>query len=73
MTFTEVMDGVVRGFEIAGVMVLAGGGLIALAAYVRDLFRVARCGRHTSACGKNRAAASCWVSRSSSSPTSFSR
>ncbi len=39
MTFTEVMDGVVRGFEVAGVVVLAGGGLIALGAYVRDLFR----------------------------------
>ena len=39
MTFTEVMDGVVRGFEIAGVAVLAGGGLIALVVYVRDLFR----------------------------------
>jgi uncharacterized membrane protein len=39
VTFTEVMDGVVRGFEIAGVAVLAGGGLIALAVYARDLFR----------------------------------
>ena len=39
MTFTEVMDGVVRGFEIAGVAVLAAGGLIALAVCARDLFR----------------------------------
>ena len=41
MTFIEVMDGVVRGFEIAGVAVLLGGGLISLATYVRDLMRVA--------------------------------
>jgi uncharacterized membrane protein len=33
------MDGVVRGFEIAGVAVLALGGLMALGAYVRDMFR----------------------------------
>jgi uncharacterized membrane protein len=39
VTFTEVMDGVVRGFEIAGVAILEGGGLIALGTYVRDLFR----------------------------------
>ena len=39
MTFTEIMDGVVRGFEVAGVAVLALGGLLALAVYVRDLFR----------------------------------
>jgi uncharacterized membrane protein len=39
MTFTEVMDGVVQSFEIAGVVILAGGGLVALAVYVRDLFR----------------------------------
>jgi len=39
VTYTDVMDGVVRGFEVAGVVVLAGGGLIALATYVRDLFR----------------------------------
>jgi len=39
VTFTQVMDAVVRGFEVAGVAILAGGGLIALAVYVRDLFR----------------------------------
>lgn len=39
MAITEVMDTVVHGFEIAGVAVLAGGGLIALAAYARDLAR----------------------------------
>lgn len=39
MTFTQVMDVVVRGFEVAGVAILACGGLIALAAYLRDLFR----------------------------------
>ncbi len=39
MTFTEAMDGVVHGFEIAGVAVLAVGGLIALAAYARDVVR----------------------------------
>ena len=39
MTFTEVMDVVVRGFEAAGVAVLVSGGLIALAAFTRDLMR----------------------------------
>ena len=39
MTFTEAMDAVVRGFEIAGVAILAGGGLLALGVYLRDLFR----------------------------------
>ncbi len=39
MTFTEVMDLVVRGFEVAGVAILACGGLIALAMYLRDLLR----------------------------------
>jgi uncharacterized membrane protein len=39
VTFTEVMDGVVHGFEIAGIAVLVVGGLIALAAYARDLVR----------------------------------
>jgi len=39
VTFTDVMDGVVRGFEVAGVAVLALGGLMALGAYVRDMFR----------------------------------
>jgi uncharacterized membrane protein len=37
VTFTDVMDGVVRGFEVAGVAVLAVGGLMALGVYVRDL------------------------------------
>ncbi len=39
MTFTDMMDGVVRGFEIAGVIVLAGGGIVSLVAYARDLVR----------------------------------
>jgi len=38
VTFTEVMEVVVRGFEVAGVAILACGGLIALAVYGRDLF-----------------------------------
>ena len=37
MTFTDVMGGVVHGFEIAGVAVLGLGSLLALAAYVRDV------------------------------------
>jgi len=37
VTFTDMMDGVVHGFEIAGVAVLALGGLLALAVCVRDL------------------------------------
>jgi len=39
VTFTEVMEVVVRCFEAAGVAILACGGLIALAVYGRDLFR----------------------------------
>lgn len=39
MAITEVMDAVAHGFELAGVAVLVGGGVIALALYVRDLVR----------------------------------
>jgi uncharacterized membrane protein len=39
VTFTDVMDGVVRGFEVAGVAVLGLGGLLALVVYARDAVR----------------------------------
>ncbi len=41
MTFIEVMDVVVMAFEIGGVVILAGGGLLSFAGYLRDLFRTA--------------------------------
>ncbi len=39
MTFEEAMQDIVRGFEVAGVFVLAAGSVLAFARFVLDLFR----------------------------------
>ena len=38
-SFEEVMESVVRGFEVAGIVVLAAGSILAFAAFAVDLFR----------------------------------
>jgi uncharacterized membrane protein len=38
-TFEDVMENVVRGFEVAGVGVLAAGSILAFVVFAADLFR----------------------------------
>ena len=38
-TFEDVMENVVRGFEVAGVGVLAAGSILAFVVFAVDLFR----------------------------------
>ena len=42
MTFETAVEWVIRAFEAAGVAVLAGGSLVALWAYIRDVRRIDR-------------------------------
>ena len=62
-TFEDVMQNVVRGFEVAGVGVLVVGSVLAFARFVVELFRSPST-RRTRASGRAWAGRSCSGSRS---------
>jgi len=69
MSYTHVIENVVKAVEAVGAGIMVLGGLGAFVAFLRDASGVATRDDRTSGCGATSAAASCSASRCSSSPT----